>query len=357
MNVPLLPALDSVDLEAHRSAHARLAEAFTASPQSRSLFRFLQRRVLIDALANVQPVTVRPGAADLLPRPRAFLTPRHLIRVQASAAALRHVDSRITMLRQGSIASLIEPWTPMVLHALIEGPSPLGVETNAGMLRATPTRWAPDNNPMTHPEPVDVPELVAAAVDFAVRAPAPAISRAGWLAFTMMSIHPFVDGNGRTARMLFQAMSSIDLELGIDWGAVEQFTLDRTGYVDALRAGQNLARYDGALLDAGPFMGFALQCSIDGATLGLRRLGQINQAMTSRLEGGDDPVVAAVSIAVELSSIVTLAELGGLSVDVETLTSVVNGLVGAARLQWVPRPVSRRTPWSSEAFGLAITSG
>lgn len=90
-----------------------------------------------------------------------------------------------------------------------------------------------------------------AMADTVSRAPVPPVIRAAWLAFTTMTIHPFVDGNGRSARALFLAESTDGLEAVLDWGVLEQWSLRRFDYVSALQVGQRGRRFSDGLLDAG----------------------------------------------------------------------------------------------------------
>jgi Fic/DOC family len=340
MTVPVLPPLDQGELDRHALAHHHLAARWSDSTAVVPLVRLLQHRLLIESHAKVAPV--ESGAdAGLFPRPRSFLTRENDLRIAAAEIAFRYVDTKTAMVINGQLSSPIDSATPQVLNAILEGTMPTGIVSNAGILRATQSKWHPDNNPMEHPLAHEVPELVDAAVDLATRAPAPAIARAGWLAFTMLCIHPFVDGNGRTARMLFQALSPAQVPLGVDWGAVEQFALRRQGYIDGLRSGQQLDRYDPSRLDPLPFMKFALHCSIDGATLVTSRLEALLAAYERRTGVGGSPSHVLVRMAVELWGIATLAELDGLGLPSEELAGVVIELVGVGDLLWAEMPASR----------------
>ena len=181
-----------------------------------ALFVFQQQRLLVEALANTQPTVSNQPL--LFPAPRAFLSTMLQRRVGACAAAVRHVDSRIAMCRMGRVEHAADLSTPLALHALLESSNPMDRETNPGLLRATPVNWEPETNPFVHAEGPDCPPLVDASIDMATRAPAPAVARAGWLTFTLLSIHPFVDGNGHTSRMMFHAIAADDLAIGLDWG-------------------------------------------------------------------------------------------------------------------------------------------
>jgi Fic/DOC family len=356
MTVPVLPPLHQGQLDDHAAAHRHLAERWSDSADVAPLVRLLQRRLLIESHAKVEPVERASSNAGLFPRPRSFLTPEHELRMAAAEIAFRYVDTKTAMVTNGQLSSPIDLATPQVLNAILEGAMPTGIISNAGILRATQSKWHPDNNPMEHPRPEEVPELVEAAVDFAIRAPAPAIARAGWLAFTMLCIHPFVDGNGRTARMLFQALSSAEVPLGVDWGAVEQFSLRRDGYIDGLRSGQQVDRYDPSCLNPLPFMQFALDCSIDGALLVTSRLEALLATYERRISVGGTRLQVLVWMAVELWGIATLADLDDLGLTSEELAEVVNELVALGSLVWDEVPASRTALGATRTRGLVVAA-
>jgi Fic/DOC family len=356
MTVPMLPPLQQHELDRHAAAHRQLAERLSESAEVAPLFRFLEHRLTIESHAKLGSVGA-PSGGYLFPRPRAFLSPEHHMRLAAAEIAFRYVDTKTAMVIRGQLSTPIDAATPQVLNAILEGAMPTGIISNAGILRATQSKWHPDNNPMEHPRPEEVPELVEAAIDLAARAPAPAIARAGWLAFTMLCIHPFVDGNGRTARMLFQALSSESVPLGVDWGAVEQFSLRRSEYIDGLRSGQQADRYDAEVLNALPFMQFALECSIDGAALAANRLEALRLEFHRRLDEGHDERQTLVGMAVEIWGIATLADLGGLGFSAEELTEIANELVARDVLAWNDTPAARTALGAIRGKGLVYATG
>ena len=89
-----------------------------------------------------------------------------------------------------------------VLHALAESAAPTGHsrETNPGKFRTDVTRWEDQPINFAHPPAEEVSDLVDEALHVVNRADAPTCVLAAWLVFAMLSIHPFVDGNGRTSR-------------------------------------------------------------------------------------------------------------------------------------------------------------
>lgn len=352
-SVPRLPQLDDL-VASHTSAHRRLADELrAAAPHVQSLFRFVQRRLVIESLANAQPTLVSDPAI-VFPTPRSFLGLMLQRRMIAISTALRHIDARRTMRLEGLVEHVVVPSTPFALHALLEASNPSERETNPGMLRATPTNWVPEVNPFVHAPGPECAELVDAAIDMAGRAPAAAVARAGWLTFTLLSIHPFVDGNGRTSRMLFHAIAADELELGFDWGIAEQWSLQRVGYIDALKTGQRVGYYDPDRLDPQPFMRFSAEASTAGARLCAERVRLLQSEHRELVSRGFDPDAAMLLMAVRLNRIGTLGELGRLGLDDVRVTEIVEALTRRGILAWVPRHAGWRTMEHPDPLGLAV---
>jgi hypothetical protein len=288
-DLPALPTLDPDRVAAWHEAHRRFAEfeAEVSAPVLTTVRRLL-RRLLIEALANVQPVLVDPDHPLLFPPPRRFLTPELEQRVDGARAAFGYLDVAAAMHRMKGGPPVVTGCTPQVLNALLSGPV-TERETNPGLLRMTPTHWMPDANPFEHADPAELPALLEGAVDVAANAPVPAVSRAGWLAFVMMPAHPFVDGNGRTARALFVGVSGSETGVGVDWGVLEQWGLAREAYVGALQAGQGAERYAGADIDPVPFMTFGSDTSTRGALVNTTRLEMLGEAESALGADLDDP--------------------------------------------------------------------
>jgi hypothetical protein len=349
--VPPLPPLPPALVARHADAHARLAaELAAADPLVHSLFVFQQHRLLLESLANAQPTS--STTPMLFPAPRAFLSTALERRVRACAAAVRHVDSRIAMFRLGRIERTVDSSTPMALHALFESSNPMDRETNPGLLRATPVNWVPETNPFVHAEGPDCPPLVDAAIDMAIRAPAPAVARAAWLTFTLLSIHPFVDGNGRTSRMMFHAIAADDLAVGLDWGIAEQWSLRREAYIGALQHGQRVGSYVPERLDALPFMTFSAELSAAGAGLCCERLRLLTEQHRALVSGGLAGDAAQVLLAVRLNRIATLGQLDRLGHDGEALVAIVEAMVRHRALRWAPRHAGWRTVEHADPIGL-----
>ena len=353
MSVPRLPPLDAALVEQHAAAHQGLTAHYRSVDEAvRIAFRSLQHRLVVESLAYVQPVLNRPLDQLLRPPPRAFLTRTQELRLDGARAAFRHLDSRAAMLRQGAVTSVLDPTTPVVLHALLEGPTPSGRETNAGMLRATPTAWRPESNSFMHPPAGMCVDLVAEAIDLARTSTAPACVRAAWLTFTMLSIHPFVDGNGRTSRALYMAVVADELGLGVDWGIAEQWSAARFHYVDALQAGQRVEKYDGSAMDAAAFVEFSTQASIVGVELCRRRLDLIDAELEGLRNAGLSAHAAVVLNTVRTSLISSPTELSLLGFSAGDLDQAIAELVSTGRVAWQRRPASRLTLADTAVFGL-----
>jgi len=346
----------TADLEQrHRSAHASLAAAHrSAAADARTAFAFLQHRLLVESLAYVQPVLVRPLEQLLRPPPRAFLTRTQQLRLMGAGAAFRHLDSRVTMFRAGWVPSVVHATTPIALHALLEGSIPSGRETNAGMMRVTPTSWRPEANAFEHPPADACEQLVAEAIGVAngTGTGASAGGRAAWLTFTLLSIHPFVDGNGRTSRALFLGVAAEDLELGVDWGIVEQWSVARYHYVEALQAGQRADRYDGDLIDAAPFVEFSAEASIVGADLCRQRLEMFEAELVGLHQLGLSAAAALVLVAVRTDVFLGTDDLGPLGLHAAEIDAAIDELGARGLVSWAQRPASRRTMAATSSHGL-----
>ena len=254
------------------------------------------------------------------------------------------------MSAQGLTESVIVPGTAEVLNAFLQQRGAPDRETNPGLVRATPTNWRPEANPFQHPPASECRRLLEAAIEMACRAPVAGVARAGWLAFTLMTIHPFVDGNGRTARACALAVASDDLPLRIDWGVLECWDLDREGYVSALQAGQEAPTYSPEAVDPAPFMRFTTESSIRGAHMSLARLALIELVLASLVDRGLSEIQAAAVTAVATDRFVGTADLQLMSIvrhsdDAEVIehddvtTEVITRLVDAGLLEWSSSPV------------------
>lgn len=347
-DLPPLVSLDGEVLESYRRSHETFFATESGSqPTVRSAARRLMQRLLVEALANVHPVFRTVSSPLLFPPPRRFLNEVSRQRIAGAEAAVRHIDSALTMATMPAGRPVLQPATPLVLHALLAGPV-TERETNPGLLRVTTTNWMPDANPFEHPPAEHVVELLEQAVQVAATDSYPAIERAGWLAFVMMTVHPFVDGNGRTARALFLATSGTDLPGHLDWGVLDQWHLARDDYVRALQAGQRGERYAGTEVDPAPFVRFSAHSSTRGAAIGAARIELLTDAVDAVAELADEVVLRVI-----VDRFVSIdAALGSLT-DPDAALAHIDSLVGAALLR-VDRAPTGVPPDEVGASGLVV---
>lgn len=339
VDLPPMPPLPAELVVASEAAHDRLAEELArVTTLARTVFVAVQRRRLIEALAAVDPVFPECEPPIVPPR-RRFLSPVDRRRLEGVRVALDHVDSRLTMVRMGSLAHVVAPETPMVLNAMVEVPDVGEPVTNAGSLRAGGSRFDPTESDYLPPPPDRCRELLLGAVDLATTAPAPAITRAGWLVAVMFAVHPFVDGNGRTARMLFQAVHSEGVPGGFDWTTATEWSARRRAYVAAAKASQapSLPSYDPVRLAPIHLMTYIAECSVTSARRGLHRLRAIAGLVDGLVGSGSREEVALAEAFVTTERNVHLDELGELGLDQPTAAAAVEALVAAHRLEWTSR--------------------
>ena len=352
MSVPAIPFVDGELLAEHERAHKSLADTQFAMPDDVArLFRDQQRRLMTESMANVQAVILRAADQRMVLPPRGYLSTSQTSRLASAANAFRHIDSRVALVATGGLDRVVDSATPLILHALLEAGSH-GKETNPGMLRTTVTSWLPHANRFTHPPAEAVAELYDATLHMIMYADVPACVKAGWTTFTMLTIHPFVDGNGRTSRALYMAVVAPSLPLLVDWGVLEQWAVWRTHYVSALQAGQNTDTYDYTRNSARPFVVFAIESSIAGAKLCEQRLHHLAERVAATEAGGLPRELAFVHTAIAIRGIATLHEVGECGLGYETTDAIVAELIRRDRLRWVPRPYGRRTPLAPDEFGL-----
>lgn len=224
-DLPSMPRLDPALIEEHRQAHTNLEEGLnTAYPPVARLFVCFANRTTVAAIAHVRMTLRRRSRPPLFPAPRSFLAPDDLARLAGCAAAYRHLDSRLAMVaRELDDPPALRPETPYVLHALAEGRVDNPLETNPGMIRGR--EYEQPRLPVApYPPPprARCRELLHGAVDAACDSEVPAVIRAGWLLFTVGEIHPFQDGNGRVARLLYLLVTGEEMPQTVDWGVSEQ---------------------------------------------------------------------------------------------------------------------------------------
>jgi Fic/DOC family len=262
-DLPPVPRVDATLLAEHRTAHQRLDAALVGAPPGAArLITRLALRTTIGAVANVRP-SIRGGAGPpVLPPPRAFLSCADRERLKGVAAAYRHVDSRLAIVRLGyDRPPALRPETPYVLNALTEGRMDNPDESNPGMIRAVEFEGDLPVAPYPAPPRDRCRDLLESAVSIAGSGPEPATVRAAWMLYVLGEIHPFVDGNGRVARLLYLLLTGEDMPRTVDWGAIEQFRYHQDEWLPLLKE-----------RDTGPSTAFLVELSTAGARLTSLRL-------------------------------------------------------------------------------------
>ncbi|MEZ5296732.1 MAG: Fic family protein [Ilumatobacteraceae bacterium] len=333
-DLPPMPPLDAERLERHGTADRRLAARIAAVDEStRRAFVYVQHRILVEAAASIEPS--RPGhEPEVLPIRRRYIGPSQSERRDGVARALRHVDERVTMARRGLTGGVLLPETPMVLHAFVEGSDPQGRHTNAGMVRVTPNSFAEGDIPFTPPPPEHCRRLLEEAIQLTIQAPAPTLTRAMWLLATVFAVHPFVDGNGRTGRLLMHAVLAADSATGTDWGTIPEFAAFRRQYLEATRVPlrPSLPSYDARKMEPIHLMRWTADAATRGIERVLDRLDHID-GLTQRAVANYGPIAGLVVVAVIADRNARLAELTHLVPDPD-LTHAVNELIASGILRW-----------------------
>jgi fido (protein-threonine AMPylation protein) len=274
--IPPIRPLEPVLRRAYDDAHLELKRAMeTVSSHTASLFRALALEVMLHSLAGVRQAIVGTERPPPLPAPRAFLSPKEKARIAGTTAAFRHIDSRLGVVELGYEVRALQPETPYVLHALSEGRMDNPRETNPGMIRVIPTFAHYEKVRAVGAQADECRHLLDQTIELAATSSEPSVTRAGWLAFMIMTIHPFLDGNGRVARLLYLLVAHEGLPLGVDWGLPEQLVFHRGDYVRALKDHQGVDRYDIVQIDPMPFSVSITEWSIEGARLMRARLNLV----------------------------------------------------------------------------------
>ncbi|MGH7203599.1 MAG: Fic family protein [Candidatus Levyibacteriota bacterium] len=119
-------------------------------------------------------------------------------------------------------------------------------DTDAGRLRSTPVRISGSTTVL--PNPLKVPELMESFIHWLQTATDHPVQIAADAHYKLVSIHPFIDGNGRTARLL---MNFILMQSHFPPAIIKKE--ERNRYLNALETGQtknNLDAYYELIYDA-----------------------------------------------------------------------------------------------------------
>ncbi len=139
---------------------------------------------------------------------------------EALKEVLRLSQTPTDRLRNADVLQLHET----VLHGIDD--------TNAGHYRTIPVRIS--GSSVVLPNPVKVPDLMEAFIQWIVSSAAlHPVELAAEAHYQLVTIHPFVDGNGRTARLL---MNLVLMQNGYPPAIIR--TRDRLSYIDSLEKAQ-----------------------------------------------------------------------------------------------------------------------
>ena len=336
-DVPGMPALPSQLIDEHDRAQDELNTAIRSLDSTIDrAFRYLQLRLLTEAGASLDPVWGEREPVAVPPRRRYIAQPLR-VRLDGVAAALRHVDARVAMKDMGAIERVVGPETPMVLHAFVEAGDPQQRTTNAGCVRATPLRFIEGDIPFVPPPAEHCRRLLDSAVELANDAATPYLTRACWLMAAVFAVHPFVDGNGRTGRLLMYGLMSEHVPARVDWGTIPEFAAQRHVYLEATRQPlwPSVPDYDARLMEPEHLMQFAGETAIVGAHRTLYRLREIEARANAAAAGGLEAEALVVLLAIWADRNALLDELAVL-VPEPDLSIIVNDLVSAGLVAWSP---------------------
>ncbi len=293
-----IPQVAPAILDAHNEAHQQVAATLDRlEPSIREVTTRWLRERAVEALAGLRASYFGPEGPLLLPVPRGYLGRASVERLAGTRRALDHIESRLSALADGELSPVISWETPFVIHALAAAATAEPGD-RVSLLRRAATGWRDREHPFQPPRPEELPELLAATLARLAGSGDPPAVIAPWFAFAWMTLHPFEDGNGRTARLLHQLISAAALPAGADWGIAEMWVVHRMDYHERLKAGQGLApAYDPRVIDARPFVEASLRWSTDGAVLATARIETAGE-LAATLPGSEE--VRAVTLATVL---------------------------------------------------------
>lgn len=344
--LPPFPAVDPGLLAESDRLHALVHERLgSLDPDAALLARRIAWRRLVEAGASAGGVEYDAHRPVLLLPPRRRSLPAGLAaRLTACTAALDHIAERIRRVDLGLLDHVLSPETPIVLNALAAGSGSADDGVTAGLIRVTASSFLDEGAEFVPPPAERCRDLLDAVVA-TVRAEPEVhhLELAAWTSLLVFAVHPFSDGNGRTARLLFHALHSASLPGRHDIGSVESWSVHRRRYIEAIqRATPASACNDVARILPDEFARFAAERSIDGATRWLDRITAV-EAMTNawRPTFGEATLTYA-HIAIERNVPPDeFTELGDRAAHVEFAEQLVAG--GAV----VRDPMGRYTPASS----------
>lgn len=279
--LPPLPELPPAELDASDELHDEVARRVVGlEPDVARLVRAILWRRLAESAAGVGAIEYECATPRLLVPPRRrFLSTALRGRLDGVEMALRHVDTRLAMASLGQLDHVVDRETPMVLNAFAESRDPSRRETNAGSVRVTTSEFLDAGSLYVPPDATRCRDLLDALTDrLRGESRAHPLELASWAALLMFAIHPFVDGNGRTARLMFHALHSEGVAGRFDWGSIEAWAAHRQRYLRSIYASVQLVAVGDPLTKVvpEPFARFALDRSIEGAARTVARIDHVD---------------------------------------------------------------------------------
>ena len=297
---------------------------------------------VVRSLASIRPTWFGGDSPPLFPSPRGYLSADHRQRLSGVRAALQHVLGRLAE-RERIGTELLSPETPFVLNALAEGRRDPRLPSFPGMIRPLDTRWTVRDHPYHHPPASWCRDLLAAMFEGFEQYDEHPVVGGCWLMFFFLAIHPFVDGNGRTSRLLYLLVTSPGLDSSVDLGIAEQWVFHRHRYHEALYRGQHQAPgFDVDRLDPQPFTDATLGWSTSGARLTRERLTAMARVWEA-CRGLEDGARAAVLLT-GLEGMVSPQHLPPALGEYPERLGVLLDLAEAGVIKRVVASPSQRTP-------------
>lgn len=282
--LPPLPTVDPGLLAESDRVHALVHERLgSLEPDAALLVRRIAWRRLAEAAASAGGIEYDSRRPVLLLPPRRRSLPDGLAtRLTACTAALDHITERIRRVDLGLLDHVLSPETPIVLNALAAGSGSADDGVTAGLIRVTESSFLDEGAEFVPPPAARCRELLDTVVATVRDRPAVHhLELAAWTSLLLFAVHPFSDGNGRTARLLFHALHSSALPGRHDIGSVESWSAHRRRYIEAIqRATPASARNDVARILPDEFARFAAEQSVAGAVRWLDRIAAV-EAMTN----------------------------------------------------------------------------
>ncbi len=227
------------------SAIERLSMALDALPVPGEILRYLQRQCLIALTHYSNQIEGNllsfEEVSDLLERHRTFGRPRDEREVKNYFSLLEHIPAHIETHGAQITPDLVRLFHRGVEEGIVE-------EGLLGSFRTTQNAVDTIGGKIVYlpPEPNDVGGLVSDLCDWIHRADVHPIIAAAILHDQFVTIHPFLDGNGRCARSLSLYFLAAHGFQWRQWVPVDQFyASDRARYYAALQQEYPHNYYDG----------------------------------------------------------------------------------------------------------------